>query len=142
MVVRENVRGKIMKKLVSLAAIMASCFATQAWAEVCLTDDGFVVPCTPEEPSTVQMQFSTNTLPTKVGVPTDIYLYGGGTLEAITNYEIRANKQIVCWTSEYTVTPIRHCTVTMKAPGTYTFDAIPQQGNGLPPYPVTVSVSP
>lgn len=136
-----------MKRLSHLVAIMASCVASQAWAEVCLTDDGFVVPCPPGDVSATQMQFATAYLPTRVGVPTDVYLSGGNTLQPPnTNFIIRANKQPVCTTDEVNVTPIRHCTVTMMAPGTYTFDAMLRDAgipsNARSPYPVTVVVSP
>jgi hypothetical protein len=117
-------------------------FSLDASAAVCLTPDGYVVPCTPNSPLSVKTRFQTGTLPVHANSPSDVYITGGGTAVGTGYFLIRVNKQVACQTStDFGTTPIRHCVVTLPQPGVYVFDAIPKDGNFEPPQPVTITAT-
>lgn len=126
-------------------ALMAGAALTPmvAAAEVCLTADGYVVPCPAHPgPDKVKSHF-TAVMPTQAGVPADVYIVGGGAVTPASDFQIRVNRVTACVTDGQGIsTPIRHCIVTINAPGTYTIDAMPTNGgsNFEPPYPVVTDV--
>lgn len=133
-----------MKIGILIAATFATSLPLCAWAqEVCLNDDGYVVPCMPLAPNKISSHFDVGSLPTKVGVPATVYIISGGTAIGSGYFEIRANKVALCNTGDAEgTTPIRYCTLTLTAPGTYTFDAVPGGYNNFePPYPYTITVT-
>ncbi|HKU17894.1 MAG TPA: hypothetical protein VJP80_01340 [Candidatus Saccharimonadales bacterium] len=131
------------KSLVLVAVGVTLSFG--AWAQgvqVCIDDGGFFLPCPPTNPPLVDTHFSSSYSSIKVGVPVDIYIVGSGTVIGSSYFLIRANKEVQCRTeNDYTTTPIRHCVVTINAPGTYMFDAEPFSGNFNAPSPITVNVT-
>jgi len=117
-----------------------------AFAEICLTEDGFVVECPETGPSPVQAYFDYQTLPRHAGVPSDIYMYGGGDLQSWSGFYVFANGEFLCSTDSHldnnTITPIRHCVGTVSTPGTYVISVSRIDGNFMPPPDTTIVVQP
>ncbi len=113
-----------------------------AAAEICLTPDGYIVECaTPGGAPKVKAQWST--LPTQAGVPSAVWISGGGAITGSGGFTVRINQQFFCYTGNHAPgfdpgTPVRTCTGTVPAPGTYTFDAMPDPGTNWGPPPITV----
>lgn len=113
-------------KYMLLAASLFSVSAA-ARAEVCFSQDGFVIPCPPSSGGPVSSRFEVGTLPRRAGMATEIYITGGGRVEGTSNFSIYANGQFLCNTSGNpdgsNTTPVRHCTAVIAAPGTYVISA-------------------
>lgn len=120
-------------------ALILSAAPTVALAEVCLTDDGFVVPCPPTGPQPVQGHWGS--VPSTSGVPVGVYIYGGSNIAPESELVITLNDQFFCASSSVgNATPIRHCTGTIASPGTYVMKAYRLQGNFLPPQPIVLNI--
>lgn len=132
-----------MKLIVCALVAAAALIPMVAAADICLTDDGYVVPCPAHPgPDKVKSHF-TAVMPTQAGVPADVYIVGGGAVTPASDFVIRVDRVPVCTTNgQGNSTPIRHCIVTINAPGTYTIDAMPTnaQSNFESPYPVVTDV--
>ncbi|KAF1015548.1 MAG: hypothetical protein GAK31_01022 [Stenotrophomonas maltophilia] len=128
---------------VLLLALMAA--PAVAHAEVCLSDSGLVIACPGLLPHPVTSRFEIGTLPRVAGSPSEIYITGGGRVDGTANFSIYANGQLLCRTN-YNYdggnnTPIRHCTATIAAPGTYVISASRNsEGNFLAPMDEVINV--
>lgn len=127
-----------------LLATFLAAVSVAAIADVCVNDDGFVVPCPPDQLQPVQGYWS---LPVFVkGKPADIYIVGGAAIEGFSEIWIQVeNGPVVlaaCDTG-YTggTTPYRHCVLTIPVAGSYTLSGYKIQGNFVPPQTVAITVA-
>jgi hypothetical protein len=83
-----------------------------------------------------------STHPTKAGVATDTYIYGGSAAYGA-YFKIYANGTYLCTTNAAATTPIWHCVATIANPGNYQLSAVVYNANGVTPpqtIPITVSL--
>lgn len=129
------------RRVIISVAFFLSMVPLELLAEVCVTDDGFIVPCPPSGPQPVQGYWSVPSS-VKAGVAADFYIYGGGTVAPESEFLLKVNNQFLCATDSVgNATPIRHCVGTISTPGTYSLAAYRIQGNFLPPQPIFINVS-
>ncbi|WP_407352039.1 hypothetical protein [Luteimonas sp. R10] len=138
------------KLLLTLAILLMPCTAL---AEVCLNDDGIVIPCPPSGYDPVPSRFAE--WPSQAGVRTLVVVTGGQAVHELNAFTFYANGQRLCSTDDLdviqanlTITPVRYCWATIATPGVYTLTAIGVGSNSslirqlADPDPITITVQP
>lgn len=134
------------KVKILFTVILAVVSAVAVADDVCINDDGFIVPCPPNTgaPAPVQGYWS---LPVFVkGKPADVYIIGGAAVEGPNYFVIQVENGPVVLASCNTgsdggTTPIRHCVLTIPVSGPYMLHAYGLSAyNFRAPQPVGITV--
>lgn len=109
---------------------------------VCLSPDGYVVPCTPGMPGPVASHWATN-YASAAGVPVDVYILGGDAVQGFSEFQIQVDGVFACSTgTNEGTTPVRHCVVTVATPGSHQMTAVKiGNGNFEIPMPTTLYIT-